>query len=57
VRIELGAGRVEQPNDNAVDVEPLLRDLADHDVRVVAVVATTSRGGSSRSSIPASRST
>ena len=35
--VELGASRVEQPDDDAVDPEALLDDLADDDVRVVAV--------------------
>ena len=35
--VEVGAGRVEHADDDAADPEALLRDLADHDVRVVAV--------------------
>src|SRR4051812_42758678 len=34
---ELGPGGVEDPHDHGPDVEPLLRHLADDDVRVVAV--------------------
>ena len=34
---ELGARRVEDADDHRADVELLLRHLADHDVRVVAV--------------------
>ena len=47
--VELGAGRVEQADDDAADVEALLRDLADHDVRVVAVVQTTTASARPRS--------
>ena len=36
-RVELGARRVEDPDDGALDAEALLGDLADDDVRVVAV--------------------
>src|SRR5205823_4597563 len=36
-RVQLGAGRVEDPHDRALDAEALLGDLADDDVRVVAV--------------------
>ena len=36
-RVELGARRVEQADDDALDPEELLHDLADDDVRVVAV--------------------
>ena len=35
--VEVGARRVEHADDDAVDAEPLLGDLADDDVRVVAV--------------------
>src|SRR5207302_778643 len=35
--VEVGTSRVEDADDDAVDVEPFLRDLTDDDVRVVAV--------------------
>ena len=44
-RVELGARRVEQPDDDALDPEPLLDDLADDDVRVVAVGGDDDRVG------------
>src|SRR4029079_13303300 len=43
--VELGAGRIEQPDDDTVDAEALLDDLADHDVRVVAVGGDHARVG------------
>ena len=44
-RVELGARRVEDANDRALDAEALLRDLADHEVRVVAVGRDDDRVG------------
>ena len=37
LRVELRAGGVEDPHDDAPDAVPALQDLADHEVRVVAV--------------------
>ena len=49
---ELGARGVEHADDDAADAEVLLGDLADHDVRVVAVRRDDDRVGAP--SIPAS---
>src|SRR5437763_9135247 len=43
--VELGARRVEDPDDRAVDAESLLGDLADDQVRVVAIGGDDDRVG------------